>query len=366
MSYYTSTDIRSPTPWVAPHWTGFLLKGRHMKKILLACLAVMSLQVFADELVLRDDYPSRYVVVKGDTLWDISAKFLHDPWLWPEIWVANEYIANPHLIYPGDILTLVYLDGKPRLMLQRNEVVKLSPNMRDSQLNDAIPSVSLDAIRPFLSENIVLDSEHDVMSSPYVVSGNESRIISGVGDQIFARGDFGDNKRFSVYRKGDTFVDPSSGEVLGYQLRFIGSGKKMAQTGDIATITLNRSVEEIRIGDHVLPSPEENIVANFFPSAPENDVDRLILAVESGVTQIGQHSIVIVNAGAREGLATGHVLAVERQGEIVKDPYTDKPVQLPAVRGGLMMIVKVFSKLSFGLIMESNRPLEVGDKVTNP
>lgn len=349
-----------------PALDGFMLKGRHMKKILLACLAAMSFQAFADELMLREDYPSRYVVEKGDTLWDISAKFLHDPWLWPEIWVANDYIENPHLIYPGDILTLVYVDGKPRLMLQRNDVVKLSPNMRDSQLDNAIPSVPLDAIRPFLSENIVLDSEHDVMSSPYVISGDERRIISGVGDQIFARGNFGDFKRFSVYRKGDTYVDPNSGEVLGYQMRFIGSGKKIAQAGDVATIALNRSVEEIRIGDHVLPTPEESIIANYFPSAPEDDVDRLILAVESGVTQIGQHSIVIVNAGAREGLATGHVLAVERQGDTVKDPYTDKPVQLPPVRGGLMMIVKVFSKLSFGLIMESNRPLEVGDKVTNP
>lgn len=349
-----------------PAQNGYMLKGRHMKKFLLACLAIMSLQVFADELVLRDDYPSRYVVVKGDTLWDISAKFLRDPWLWPEIWVANDYIENPHLIYPGDILTLIYVEGRPRLVLQRNEVVKLSPNMRDGQLDDAIPSVSLDSIRPFLSENIVLNTEHDVMSAPYVVSGDESRIISGVGDQIFARGDFGNFRRFSIYRKGDTYVDPNSGEVLGYQMRFIGSGKKVAQSGDVATITLNRSVEEVRIGDHVLPTPEESIVAHYFPSSPDDEINRLILSVEGGVTQIGQHSIVIVNAGAREGLELGNVLAVERQGDIVKDPYTDKPVQLPAVRGGLMMIVKVFSKLSFGLIMESNRPLEVGDAVTNP
>jgi len=337
-----------------------------MKKILLACLAVMSLQVFAAELVVREDYPSRYVVVKGDTLWDISAKFLRDPWLWPEIWVANDYIDNPHLIYPGDILTLVYIEGKPRLVLQRNDVVKLSPNMRADDLDNAIPSIPLDSIRPFLSENIVIDTEHDVKSSPYVISGDERRIISGVGDQIFARGDFGSDKRFSVYRKGETYVDPTTGEILGYQMRFIGSGKKVAQNGDVATLTLNRSVEEVRIGDHVLPTPEENIVAHYFPGSPSEDIRRKVLAVEGGVSQIGQYSIVIVNAGAREGLEQGHVLAVERQGDVVKDPYTETPVQLPAVRGGLMMIVKVFSKLSFGLILESNRPLEVGDDITNP
>jgi hypothetical protein len=337
-----------------------------MKKFLLACLAALSMQVFADEIALREDYPSRYVVVKGDTLWDISAKFLQDPWLWPEIWVANDYIANPHLIYPGDILTLVYVEGRPRLVLQRNEVIKLSPNMRQGALQDAIPSVPLNSIRPFLSENIVLDSEHDVMSSPYVISGDERRIISGVGDQIFARGNFGGGLHFSVYRKGETYIDPVSGEVLGYQMRFIGSGKKISQSGDVATIALNRSVEEVRIGDHVLPSPEENIVAHYFPSAPDAELNKQILAVESGVTQIGQYSVVVINAGDREGIALGNVMAVQRQGDAVKDPYTDKLVQLPAVRGGLMMIVKVFSKLSYGLIMESNRPLAVGDEVTNP
>lgn len=337
-----------------------------MKKLILALFAVFCINSYADVLQLREGHPERYVVVKGDTLWDISAKFLQSPWLWPEIWANNDYIRNPHLIYPGDVLVLVYRDGKPRLEFERDNVVKLRPQMRDTDLNDAIPAIPLDLLNPFLNGNVVLNTEHDVLSSPYVVAGGEGRIISGAGDQLFARGDFGDNNRFGVYRKGRTFVDPNSAEVLGYEMRYIGAAKRTALKDKIATLSLTQSNQEVRIGDHIIPIMEEEIHPNFYPKTPPADTQGLIIAVDEGITQIGLHSLVILNVGDRNGIEKGDVLAAERMGEVVKDPYTHEPVQLPPVRGGLVMVVKVFDKLSYGLVMESTQPLVVGDAVINP
>jgi len=337
-----------------------------MRKLFISIIAALCMHASADVLQLRDDHPERYVVVKGDTLWDISAKFLQSPWLWPEIWAANEYIKNPHLIYPGDVLVLVYRDGRPQLVLERNNVVKLSPTMREGALGDAIPAIGLDIIRPFLNDNTILNTEHEVLSSPYVVAGNEGRIISGAGDKLFAKGSFDDSRRFNIYRKGQVFVDPLSEEILGYEMRYIGSSKRTDLNDDIATLSVTRTAEEIRIGDNVLPSSEQEIIANYFPKSPSASIDGLILAVEGGVTQIGLHSVVMINVGHREGLELGDVLAVQRQGDVVEDPYTHESVQLPPVRGGIVMVVKVFDKLSYGLVMQSTLPLEVGDGVKNP
>jgi hypothetical protein len=337
-----------------------------MKKLILALFAVFCINTNANVLQLREGHPERYVVVKGDTLWDISAKFLQTPWRWPEIWSNNEYIKNPHLIYPGDVLVLVYRDGKPRLEFARDNVVKLHPQMREDKLSEAIPAIPLDLLNPFLNGNVVLNSEHDVLSSPYVVAGGEGRIISGAGDQLFARGNFGDNQRYGIYRKGRTFVDPNTAEILGYEMRYIGAAKRLALKDKIATLSLTQSNQEVRIGDHIIPIMDEKIHPNFFPKTPPESSKGLIIAVDEGITQIGLHSLVILNLGGRNGIEKGDVFAAERIGETVKDPYTKEMVQLPPVRGGLVMVVKVFDKLSYGLVMESTQPLVVGDAVINP
>ncbi len=337
-----------------------------MKKLFITIFVALCMHANADVLQLREDHPQRYVVVKGDTLWDISAKFLKSPWKWPDIWAANQYIENPHLIYPGDVLVLVYRDGAPQLILERNQVVKLSPSIREGEVDNAIPALALDVIRPFLSNNTILTNEHDVMGSPYVVAGSEGRIISGAGDIVFAKGRFDDSCRFNIYRKGQVFVDPETTEVLGYEMLYIGTANRTAFQGEIATLAVIKTAEEIRLGDHVLPNAEAEIIASYYPKSPASVVNGRILAVEDGVTQIGLHSIVIINKGTREGIALGDVLAVQRQGNTVKDPYTHELIQLPPVRGGIVMIVKTFDKLSYGLVMESTQPLEVGDGVINP
>ncbi|ARN74048.1 LysM peptidoglycan-binding domain-containing protein [Oceanicoccus sagamiensis] len=344
-----------------------------MKKTVLGyCLfAVVSLISLApqagDELTLKEGHPQTHVVVKGDTLWDISKMFLNDPWLWPEIWHVNPQVDNPHLIYPGDVLNLVYIDGKPKLVVKRNKDVKLTPKVRISELDLAIPAIPLDAISPFLSQSRVVSKER-LQDAPYVLAGNDGHIVSGAGDQLFARGEFdpeGD-KNFGIFRPSDAYMDPDTDELLGYQALSIASAKVIDIEEDIATMGLNRTSEEVRRGDRLLPDEERRISSNFYPSAPEEETEGYIISVEGGVSQIGSMNVVVINRGEREGMEVGHVLAIYRVGEQVRDSITGEIVKVPDSRAGLMMIFRTFEKVSYGLVLKATRPLAVMDKVKNP
>lgn len=341
-----------------------------MKKSVLGLLAslLLAAQVFATEVALRPDHPQEYVVQKGDTLWDISGRFLEKPWLWPEIWHANPQIANPHLIYPGDRLSLVYVDGQPRLMLNRGAggVVKLSPEVHSTALAQAIPAIPLEDINVFLSRSrIVAAGEMD--SAPYVLAAARGHVISGAGDQLHARGTFpADTRDFGVFRAGEAFVDPETNEMLGLQALEIGSTRLVEMNDGVATLDVHRSNEEIRDGDRLLPAVEQKITATFFPSAPDTEVSGVILAVEGGVTQVGRLNVVALNRGTRDGLKDGNVLAISKLGETVKDPVTSEMVKLPDSRAGLLMVFRTFDRMSFGLVLNATQPLKVLDRVGNP
>lgn len=340
-----------------------------MKKRILGLLAACLLlgYAFAEEPELQADYPEKYTVVKGDTLWDISNRFLQNPWMWPEIWHVNPQIANPHLIYPGDVISLVYLDGKPRLMLDSsNRVVKLSPEVRVLDNDGAIPAIPLEAIDKFLSRSRIL-SAAEIEAAPHVVSGEAQRLVLGKGDRLYARGTFDPEvPTYGIYRKGETYVDPDTGELLGVQAIDIGSGKMRALEDDIATLLMTRTTEEVRVGDRLLAEESRTIDSTFFPSAPEGDVDAKIIAVEGGVTQVGKMDVVVINRGDREGMVVGNVLAVYKLGGTVKDRVKGDMVRLPDERAGLVMVFRTFEKLSLGLVLEAERPLAVKDLVRNP
>lgn len=338
-----------------------------MKKRILGLLSALLLsQAMAEEPQLRADYPEQYTVVKGDTLWDISNTFLSTPWYWPEIWHVNPQIANPHLIYPGDVIRLVYFDGKPRLTLDRNRVVKLSPKTRVLEESEAIPSIPLDEINNFLSRSRIVTAE-ELERAPHVVSGEAKRLVLGKGDRLYARGEFeGGVSVYGVYRRGETYIDPVTGELLGVQALDIGSGKMRALEDDIATLLMTRTTEEVRVGDRLLVEEERSIDSTFFPSAPDSDVDALIIAVEGGVSQVGKMDVVVINRGDREGLAVGNVLAVFKRGGQIKDRVKGDMVTLPDERAGLVMVFRTFEKLSLGLVLEAERPLAVKDLVRNP
>lgn len=351
-------------------------KGIHrMRKSLLALLllaagGVVQAGMAQAEVQLKDGHPDRYTVVKGDTLWDISGRFLRQPWKWPEIWHANPQVENPHLIYPGDQLSLVYVDGQPRLLLERGEsrgTIKLSPKVRSTPMAEAIPAIPLEAINSFLLSNRIVDDPEQFLSAPYIVAGNAERVVSGAGDRVYARGSFDESAPvYGIFRQGKTYLDPDTQEFLGINADDIGSGEIVAEEGDVGTMELSRSTQEVRLGDRLFPTEERAITSTFMPSEPADEISGLILDVPRGVTQIGQFDVVTLNKGARDGLVEGNVLAVYKTGETVRDRVTGEQVKIPDERAGLLMVFRTYEKLSYGLVLGATRQLAIMDKVRNP
>jgi hypothetical protein len=331
-------------------------------------LVLMVTSAFADQVALKDGHPDHYVVKKGDTLWDISSMFLNSPWLWPEIWYANPQVSNPHLIYPGDDLTLVYVDGKPQLRMQRGQrTVKLSPHARAESLDTAIPTIPLDAIDQFLSQPLVVGKD-ELSKAAYVVSSAGEHLVTGAGDRVYLRG-ISDESAVgqNLFRPGDTYVDPDSGEILGYEAIYLGEGK-VSRSGDPATLQLTRTTREINIGDRALPATQESIQPYFAPHPASADMDGTIISVLDGVSQIGQYQVVVINRGTREGVDVGTVMSIEQSGALIRDQVvrSKELVKLPDEKAGLLMVFRTFEKVSYALVLKATQALHVGDKVRNP
>jgi uncharacterized protein len=348
-----------------------------VSSIFLALIMSLScvLATHASEL-LKSDYPERYVVKKGDTLWGISSSFLNSPWLWPEIWHANPQIDNPHLIFPGDVVSLVYIDGKPRLSVSRTvrltpgNTDKLSPQIRESAVEDAITSIPLDEINSWLLRNRIV-GVGTLEAAPYVLSGQEGRLILGAGDKLYGRGDFANNiPSYGLYRKGADYTDPETGELLGIQAIDIGSVNIEALEDDIGTFNVTRSTGDIRVGDRILSTEERVIEPNFFPSAPRDVIDGLIINVERGVNQVALLDVVAINRGENHKLVPGNVLAIFKRGIITVDKIStdgqNKTVTLPEERAGTLMVFQTFEKMSLALVLKADRGIKVGDFVRMP
>ena len=333
--------------------------------LVLSCALSMPLAL-ADEL-LRADHPDQYTVVKGDTLWDISGRFLRSPWRWPEIWYVNPQIANPHLIYPGDVLELVYIDGKPQLRLRRGPL-KLSPSVRSTPWDGAIPTVPVDAIGPFLTRHYVLgDGELD--KAPYIVDFADEHILGGAGQKAYVRSiDDDSHLKYEIVRAGGPYKDGDTGEIIGYEAEYIGS-TELQRTGDPATVFINNSVREAIIGDRLIVAGEEKATANFTPHAPPMPFEGNIISLFGGVDQIGQYNVVVIDRGRADGIDAGTVLRIDQKGETIRDvvtPDSRDTVTLPDEEAGLMMVFRSFDRVSYGLIMHATRVMHIGDKVRNP
>ena len=285
----------------------------------------------------------------------------------------NPQIKNPHLIYPGDLIKLVYIDGKPSLTIERGpmvfkkgDTVKLTPQIRSEPLKSVIPAIPLELIQSFLVNNRVM-TEEEIDSSPYILAGDESHIVMGLGDYLYARGDWENaHQAYGIYRKGPAYVDPETQEVLGFAALDKGMARMETVEGDIARMKVTDSKEDIRPKDRLIPTEERKVDSIFYPKSPDGEVNGEILHVFSGVRNVSQNDVVVINRGAREGMMIGDVLAVKTKGEVVKDRITGELVKLPDQRRGIMMIFRTFEKVSYGLILRSEAPLSVGDVVTNP
>ncbi len=320
----------------------------------------------ADRLKLQENHPTEYVVVKGDTLWDISGRFLQSPWRWPEVWDVNPQIDNPHLIYPGDQIYLTWVDGRPRLSLRRG-IRKLSPQVRVQALAQPIPAIPLRDIASFLNDNLVTQGD-ELEAAPYVIGGRNESIIAGAGDRVYARGTLVDAEveQQTLYRPAREYTHPVTGEFLGYELYKVADVEVAATDGDILTLDLRKTREEVRTRDRLLPNRSERIQSVFQPQPGDELTDGLIIDVLGGVAKIGQFDAVAISAGASEGLEPGDVFAIYKKGEAVKDPVNGEIVSLPSERAGELMVFKTFDRVSYALVMKATNVISVGDELRVP
>jgi hypothetical protein len=316
---------------------------------------------------LNPAHPDEYVVQRGDTLWDISGRFLNNPWFWPEIWQVNQQVDNPHLIFPGDVLTLVYIDGQPRVQLTRGGSQRLSPRIREENLSNAISSIPFSVIDAFLTGGIVIP--HDRLKKlPYVVALRDG-LIGGAGSEVYTQPlnegtQIGDD--YYLYRQDEKLVNPENNELLGYEMLFVGKGELRSRNDETDTLFLTNTTREALRKDRVIPINSFPRM-NFFPSAPKENIDGLVLSVLDGVSLIGQYQTIIINRGTNHGLSEGNVLSIWQAGKTVRDPGPKGgKIRLPENQEGTVMVVQAYPKISYALVMEATAEMRVLDKVRNP
>jgi LysM domain len=336
----------------------------------------------SEAVALAPNAPDSYVVKRGDTLWGIAKVFLRDPWYWPEIWQVNKQIQNPHLIYPGDTLRLVYIDGQPRITLQRGMVergnsARVEPRVRSQPLEAAVTTIPYEAVAAFMSKPSVLSKEQ-IKGAPYVFATRDDHVALADGDTLYARGfttpvEMG--MHYNVVRVGDALRDPDDNRIVGYDGIFTASAR-VTRLGDPTTLVMTESARETELGDKLFAGGVD-VPLDFIPSSPKVKVNGRIMAVSDGVTIIGQYQVVVINRGARDGLAPGNVLAVFEVGGSQRDTVNrgylggmsrlgSKNVRLPDERTGTFMVFKTFDRMSYGLIMEAKNIIHVSDRVENP
>lgn len=364
----------------------------------------------AKPVQIQENAPDRYTVVKGDTLWAISGRFLKQPWRWPEVWRMNrDQIRNPHLIYPGQVVVLDRnAPGGPRLLIEdasasRGGVVRLSPTVRaEAREAQAIISINPTDVEPFMVRNLVIGAEA-FENAPQIVRAQGERVTMSVGDPFYAVGvkpEMG--KVFQIFRRGrelrDTTiparpwyrwryneVDP---QIIGYEGEYLGDARVL-NDGDVAKFEIVSVRQEILVGDYLIPTPPTD-QPRYIPRAPESNIDAIVMTLPSGVQEAAKTSVVTINRGSKHGVELGHVLAIYKQAQPFANPrYKDSPMNwphmvfpagfpptpstesktltIPEERIGLVFVYKVFDHVSYGLVMNTGKePVTVGNRIKNP
>ena len=337
----------------------------------------------AETIVYEPEYPESYIVQEGDTLWDISTVFLRDPWFWPEIWFKNPQVENPHLIYPGDTLAIVYIGGERKVqVLSRSveesvlsetadglKVVKVNPRIRSNSIDATIPSIPIDSIRHLLQRPIIIDQE-TVDNSAYVLASLDNHLINSLNDKLYVR-KLDTTKgigRYQIYRPSRPLYDPITNELLGYEALYVGESK-LLQRGDPASVRVTRSDREILRDDRVMPMDNTNFERDFVPRPPSTEVSGEIVALLDAISQTGIYQTIAINLGVRDGLESGNILRIRRTGSVVRDKKEKDPgflIKLPDEQVGMAMIIRSFEKMSYALIMEADFPITLRDYVESP
>ncbi len=378
-----------------------------MRKIISLICILLPILAYADEVVIRENAPDRYVVVKGDTLWDISNKFFKDPWKWPQIWGLNkDTIKDPHWIYPGNIVFLDHSSktlhiGKPIVstnaatndtplndvplvvalptseapvstndsdntnnldVVVDSKIIKLAPKARVmTNENGAISSIPYHIIGPFLKKPLIIESDQ-LEDAPKIIGSIENRQLLATGDTAFAIDLANDSGSFwQVYRPGKELIDPDTDETLGYEAIYLGEAT-VQKLDKVSTLKITKSVNEIALGDNLVKS-SSGLLSNYIPRAPSSIVQAKVISIYGGVNFGGQYSIITINKGIRDGLSIGHVLSLFKKTDSVK--YDGDRYEIPRMQYGTVFVFRTFDKVSYALVMNVERDVQVNDSVEN-
>lgn len=334
---------------------------------------------------LSPNAPDSHTVKRGDTLWGISGLFLKTPWRWPELWGMNiQQIRNPHLIFPGQVLYLEKRDGRARLRLgqpvggSEGGTVKLSPRVREGNIDDAISSVPVHLLEPFFNEAVIFENSDELLRAPRIVATQEGRVMLSRGETAYVRGELGGRRDFRLFREPKPLRDPTTQEVLGFEAQYVG-GLALVRDGAEgtgadgqplvipSTFTITALRQEAAAGDRLAPLAPRDF-DNVVPRAPAQDVAGQVVSIYGDGMSAGQNHIVALNRGSRDGLERGHVLALWRDGQIVRDRTTGDgaTLKLPDERHGLLFVFRVFDRMAYALILNVQQPVKPGDRFTQP
>jgi hypothetical protein len=353
--------------------------------LLITALLLTSPGIRADVVQLKPDHPERYTVVKGDTLWDISTRFLKSPWHWPQIWKINQEIKNPHLIYPGDVVVLRWVDGKPVLSVERKDTglpslpepapvverriddrtVKLSPQAYSAPLESAIPTIPPNAIVPFLTKPLAVE-EGVLEQAGYITTGLDDRIALGDSSQFYARGLKGDGPEYyQIFRPGKPIRHPDSGELLAYEALYLGDAK-LLEPGDPSKLVVTAVKQEIIPTDRLLVAPKKASLPYYYPHPPKTRVEGRVVSALNSVAEIGPKTVIGISLGKRDGIDEGVVLRVMRHVGTHRDPVTRDYYKLPDEESALILVFRTYEKISYALVMTATRPVNLLDAVITP
>jgi hypothetical protein len=353
--------------------------------IIPAVAVLLAAPIRADEVQIKADRPDRYTVKKGDTLWDISARFLQSPWHWARVWKINDQIKNPHLIYPGDVVLLRYVDGKPELTVLRREkmplpeaapgepappptpvtgIDRLQARVHVEPLGGAVPTIPPNAILPFLTNPLAV-GERELEQAGYITIGLDDRIALGDHSEFYARGVKGDDEYYQIFRQGAPIKHPDTQEILAYEALYLGDARKL-EGGDPSKLIVTSVKQEILPTDRLLASPGRAVLPYYYPSAPTRQVYGRIVTALNAVAEIGSFAVVGITLGKRDGIEEGHVLRVMRHVGKRRDPITRDNYNLPDEESALIMVFRVYDKVSYALVMSATRPVHLLDAVITP
>jgi hypothetical protein len=402
LAFRENLNYTQPRLYQGSHRPVRAQRSRRLLNALIISFGLSGAVAVAEDVQLRPDHPDRYTVVRGDTLWHIATRFLETPWHWPRIWRINEGIKNPHLIYPGDVILLRYVDGKPELSVLRNEKldvepgtdptevvvgetgevettrttttspirtgVRLKPRAYESGLDDAIPTISPDMILAFLTQPRLVGAR-ELDRAGYVTIGLDDRIALGTNSEFYARGlkkDDAEAEYFQIFRKGPALKNPRTGEVLAYEATYLGDAQ-LLEFGDPSKLIITSVKQEILPTDRLLAvSADDQVLPYYFPRAPEKKVRGYIVSALNAVAEIGSYNVVAITLGERDGIEEGHVLRVMRSVGKHKDPVKRSNYDLPDEESALVLVFRTFEKASYALVLNATRPVHLKDAVVTP